>query len=252
LGADRNRNAGRAVRIGKLSAVLLAAAFVLAGCGGSTGSEASGLEAENRNLRLENERLGEEVERLQGEVERLQGEVEDARETAGAEPEVPATEPTAQEEEVREAEPEGSPGGGLPVAGLGEVEGEELPEAMPEDFPIPAGAVVDYASEMGYHFSLNFVIDSDFATTTDFYYEQLAAQGWEETDRTEGTVEGLKAVETSWERGTFIPEGSPDDPDFAQTKETMTLEVFEIEPSGVAVEVFWTDFERLNKGEGSG
>ena len=180
-------------------------------------------------------------------MERLQGEVEDGRETAGAEPEVPATEPTAQEKEVREAEPEGSPGGGLPVAGPGEVEGEELPEAMPEDFPIPAGAVVDYASEMGYNFSLDFVIDSDFATTMDFYYEQLAAQGWEETDRTEGTVEGLKAVETSWERGTFIPEGSPDDPDFAQTKETMTLEVFEIEPSGVAVEVFWIDFELLNK-----
>ena len=244
MGADRKRNAGRAVRIGKLSVVLLAAAFVLAGCGGSTGSDASGLEAENRKSRQENEQLREEIERPQGEVE-------DARETAGAEPEVPATEPTAQEEEVREAEPEGSPGGGL-AAGPGEVEGEELPEAMPEDFPIPAGAVVDYASEMGYNFSLDFVIDSDFATTTDFYYEQLAAQGWEETDHTEGTVEGLEAVETSRERGTFIPEGSPDDPDFAQTKETMTLEVFEIEPSGVAVEVFWTDFELLNKGEGSG
>src|SRR3989337_1482071 len=58
-------------------------------------------------------------------------------------------------------------------------------------------------------------------------------------------VEGLRGAETSWERGTFIPEGSPNDPDFAQTKETMTLEVYEIEPSGVAVEVFWTDFEPL-------
>ncbi len=37
-------------------------------------------------------------------------------------------------------------------------------------------------------FSLNFVIDSDFDTTGAFYDEQLAAQGWEETDRTEGTV----------------------------------------------------------------
>jgi len=178
-------------------------------------------------------------------VERLQGEVEDARETSGAE----ATEPTAQGEEVREAEPEGSPGGGLAVAGPGEVEGKELPEAMPEDFPIPAGAVVDYVSEMGYNFSLNFVIDAGFETTADFYDEQLAARGWEETDRTEGTVEGLRGVETPWERGTFIPEGSPDDPDFAQTKETMILEVYEIEPSGVAVEVFWTDFELLNKDE---
>ena len=250
MGADSKRNARRAVRAGGLPVVLLAAAFALAGCGGSTDSDASGLEAENRELRQENERLGEEVERLQGEVERLQGEVEDAREASGTEE--PATESTAQGEEVREAEPEGSPGGGLAVAGPGEVEGEELAEAMPEDFPIPAGAVVDYVSEMGYNFSLNFVIDSDFETTAGFYEEQLSARGWEETDRTEGTVEGRRSVETSWERGTFIPEGSPNDPDFEQTKETMTLEVYEIEPSGVAVEVFWTDFELLNKGEGSG
>jgi hypothetical protein len=27
----------------------------------------------------------------------------------------------------------------------------------------------------------------------------------------------------------------------------MTLEVYEIEPSGVAVEIFWPDFELLNK-----
>ncbi len=84
------------------------------------------------------------------------------------------------------------------------------------------------------------------------------------TDRTEGTVEGLRGVETSWEGGTFIPEGSPDVPDFEQTNGTMTLEVYEIEPSGVTLEVyeiepsgvavgvFWTDFEVLNKGEGSG
>ncbi len=245
MGADRKRNAGRTVRAGKLSIILLAAAFVLAGCGGSTETVASDVKTENRELSQENERLEGEVEKLQGEVGRLRGKVEDARETAGAE--APAMEPTTQEEGVREAEPEGSPGGALAVAGPGEVEGEELPEAMPEDFPIPAGAVVDYASEMGYNFSLNFVIDSDFETTTGFYYEQLAAQGWKETDRTEGTVEGLKGAETSWERGTFIPEGSPDDLDYEQTKETMTLEVFEIEPSGVAVEVFWTDFELLNK-----
>lgn len=249
LGTDLKWKAGGVVRAGGLPVVLLAAAFALGGCGGPTGTDASGLEAENREPREENERLGEEVERLRGEVERLQGEVEDAREASGAE----ATEPTtAQGEEVREAEPEGSPGGGLAVAGPGEVEGEELPEAMPEDFPIPAGAVVDYASEMGYNFSLNFVIDAGFETTTGFYDEQLSPRGWEETDRTEGTVEGLEGVETSWERGTFIPEGSPDDPDFAQTKETMALEVYEIEPSGVAVEVFWTDFELLDQGDGSG
>ena len=231
--------------VGKLFILVLVAAFVLAGCGGSTETEASGLQAENKDLRQENGRLDEEVQRLQGELERLQGEVEDAGETT--EPEVPETESTSQEDEVREAEPEESSGGGLAVAGPGEVSGEELPRVMPDDFPIPAGAVADYVSETEYSFSLNFVIDSGFDTTGAFYDEQLAAQGWEETDRTEGTVEGLKGVETTWERGTFIPEGSPQDPDYEQTKETLTLGVYEIEPSGVAVELFWNDYELLNK-----
>lgn len=208
-----------------------------------------GLRAENKDLRQENRRLNEEVQRLQGEVERLQGEVEDARETAEAEPEAPETETpsTTQEDAVREAGPEGSSGGGLAVAGPGDVGGEELLGVMPDDFPIPAGAVADYVSEMEYNFSLNFVIDSDFVTTGAFYDEQLAAQGWEETDRTEGTVEGLKGAETTWERGTFIPEGSPRDPDYEQTKENLSLGVYEIEPSGVAVELFWSDYELLNR-----
>jgi len=247
LRADRK---GTVARVGRLPVVVLVAAFVLAGCGGSTGTDESGLRAENKELRQENERLDEEVGRLQGEVGRLQGEVEDARETAEAEPEVPATEPTAQEDEVRKADPEEPSGGGLAVAGPGDVGGEELPEVMPDDFPIPAGAVADYVSEMGYNFSLNFVIDSDFETTRDFYDEQLVAQGWEETDRTEGTVEGLKGVETSWERGTYLPEGSPREPDYEQTKESLTLGVYEIEPSGVAVEIFWTDYELLGDDEG--
>ncbi len=55
------------------------------------------------------------------------------------------------------------------------MEGEELPEVMLEDFPIPAGAVVDYVSEMGYNFNLTFVIDSGFGTTTGFSDEQLLA-----------------------------------------------------------------------------
>ncbi len=153
---------------GRLPVVMLAAAFVLAGCGGST--ETSDLRSENKDLRQENGRLGEEVQRLQGEVE-------DARETAEAQPEVPETEtPSAtQEDEVQEAEPEESSGGGLAVAGPGDVSGEELPGVMPDDFPIPAGAVADYVSETEYSFSLNFVIDSDFDTTGAFYDEQLAA-----------------------------------------------------------------------------
>ena len=117
LGTDLKRKEGRTVRAGGLPVFLLAADFALAGCSGSTGMDASGLEAENRELRQENERLGEEVERLQSEVERLQGE--DARETSGAE----ATESTAQEEDVRAAEPEGSSGGGLAMAGPGDVSG---------------------------------------------------------------------------------------------------------------------------------
>ncbi len=32
----------------------------------------------------------------------------------------------------------------------------------------------------------------------------------------------------------------------------MTLDVYEIEPSGVAVEVFWTDFGLLNKNGSAG
>ncbi len=43
--------------IAKLPAVVLAAAFVLAGCGGSTGTDASGLQSENKDLRQENGRL---------------------------------------------------------------------------------------------------------------------------------------------------------------------------------------------------
>jgi hypothetical protein len=234
--------------VGKLFILVLVAAFVLAGCGGSTETEASGLQAENKDLRQENGRLDEEVQRLQGEVERLQGEVEDAGETT--EPEVPETESTSQEDEVREAEPEESSGGGLAVAGPGDVSGEELPEIMPDDFPLPAGAVTDYVSETDYNFSLNFVIDSEFDTTSAFYDEQLPAGGWEETDRTEGTVEGLKGVETTWERGTYIPEGSPQDSDYEQAKERLTLDVYEIEPSGVIVEIFWNDYERLSDDSG--
>ena len=239
--ADRERAVARVIRVGKLPVIVLVAAFVLAGCGGSTETNASGLQAENKELRQENERLDEEVQRLQGEVERLQGEV------AEAEPEATEVEPPAgsPEDGVQEAEPEESSGGGLAVAGPGDVGGEDLPEIMPDDFPLPAGAIADYASETEYSFSLDFVIDSDFETTGGFYDEQLATQGWEETDRTEGTVEGLRGVETSWERGTYIPEGSPQDSDYEQTKETLTLGVYEIEPSGVAVEIFWNDYERL-------
>ena len=51
MGADLKRKAGRVVRAGGLPVVLLAASFALADCGGSTGTDASGLEDENRELR---------------------------------------------------------------------------------------------------------------------------------------------------------------------------------------------------------
>ena len=178
-------------------------------------------------------------------MERLQGEVEEAGESA--EPEVPEAGSTTQEDAVQEAEPEQASGGSLAVAGPSDVTGEELPGIMPDDFPLPAGAVADYASETEYSFSLDLVIDSDFETVGAFYEERLPKGEWKETDRTEGTVEGLRGAETTWERGTFIPEDSPQESAYEQTKEAMTLGVYEIEPSGVAVEVFWNDYELLNK-----
>jgi hypothetical protein len=51
LGADLNKAAARVVRSGGLAVVALAVALALAGCGGSTGTDASDLEAENRELR---------------------------------------------------------------------------------------------------------------------------------------------------------------------------------------------------------
>jgi hypothetical protein len=65
-------------------------------------------------------------------------------------------------------------------------------------------------------------------------------------------MEGLRGSGTSWERGTIIPRDNPDDPDFERTKETVNLRIYEIGPSGVAVEAFWTDFELLNKNGSDG
>lgn len=151
---DRKRIVARVIHVRRLPVIVLVTAFVLAGCGGSTGTSSSGLQAENKELRQENDRLDEEVQRLQGEVERLQVEVEEA------ESEATETEPPAGsgEDEVQEAEPEESSGGGLAVADPSDVSGEELPEIMPDDFPLPAGAVADYANETDYNFSLDLVL----------------------------------------------------------------------------------------------
>ena len=231
--------------IAKLPVAVLAAAFVLAGCGGSTGTDASGLQSENRDLRQENGRLNEEVQRLQGEVERLQSEVEDARETAEAEqPETPVT---PQEEEVQETGPEESPGGALAVAGPADLRGEPAPGIMPEDFPLPADAILSTVSEDYYSFNLDFALDTDLQAVTSFYDQRLGDQGWEPADRTEYEQDGLEGTETTWERGTFIPAGSPDDPNYEQVKETLNITLQEIEPSGVAGRLFWSDAELLDE-----
>lgn len=235
-------------RFGVAAGVVLcfAAALLLAGCGGSSGSSDAGLRAENEELRQENERLHAEVERLEGKVEGLRVAMSagsEAEETGPA-----ATEPSREETEPASPEPQrGSGGGSLAVAGSGDVSGEPLPELMPDDFPLPVGAVVGYVYKDYWTFNLDFVLDSEFEQAAAFYDEQLAAQGWEETGRTEGTVEGLKGVETTWERGTYIPEGGPQDGDYEQTRETMTLTVYEIEPSGVGVEIVWNNHELLDR-----
>ena len=229
--------------ISKLPVVVLAAAFVLAGCGGPTETDASGLQSENRDLRQENGRLNEEVQRLQGEVERLQSEVEDARETAEAEqPETPP-----QEEEVQETEPEQSPGGALAVAGPDDLRGEPAPGILPDDFPLPSDAILSTVSEDYYSFNLDFALDTDLQAVTSFYDQRLEDQGWEPADRTEYEQDGLEGTETTWERGTFIPAGSPDDPNYEQVKETLNITLQEIEPSGVAGRLFWSDAELLNE-----
>ena len=76
MGVGIKKTAARAVRSGGPAVVALAAALALAGCGGSTETVSSDVEAENRKLSQENERLEGEVERRQGEVGRLRGEVE--------------------------------------------------------------------------------------------------------------------------------------------------------------------------------
>jgi len=226
-------------------AASLCLAVLLAGCGGSTKTNGSELKSENDALRQDNERLKGEVRRLEEEVEVLRSDVAEAR------AEAEQAEATAAEAEAAPSgSEEGSGGGEVADAGPGDVGGEPLPELMPKDFPLPAGASVRNVYEDDSSFSMTILLDSTFDEAVAFYEEQLPAQGWEELvgDRVEGETEGFEGVETSWEKGTFIPEDLPqDDPDYEQTAQTLSLGVYELDPSGVQVDVRWYDYELADR-----
>ncbi len=237
-------------RVGTV-AMVLCLMLILVGCASLLDSgdsdDAVQLRAQNEELRAENEELQAEIEDLQAEL----AEASAGDETSDVEsPEVTQQEP-AQEEAAdgTSSGSEGGSGGGgsIEVAGPGDVSGESVPGIMPEDFPLPAGAVLEYTNEGDYNFSLDFVLDSDQESITAFYEEQLQSRGWKEVDRTEYEQDGLAGVETSWERGAYIPEGSPNDPDYEQTDETLSLTLQEIQPSGVAGRLLWNSYKMLGE-----
>lgn len=93
---------------------------------------------------------------------------------------------------------------------------------------------------------MTILLDSTFEETVAFYEEQLPAEDWEELvgERVEGETEGFEGVDTSWERGTYIPQDLPqDDPTYEQTAQTLDVGVYELDPSGVQVDIRWYDSE---------
>lgn len=234
----------------RLAAVAAGACLVLvlAGCGSLLGTgggedEAGKLRAENEELRAENETLRAEVEDLQGQVAEVSDE--------GASADVESSESTQSGSESGDSSGgdsgASSGGGSIEVAGDGDVSGSDVPDLMPEDFPLPSGAVLDYTNEGDYNFSLDFVLDSDLESLTTFYEKQLQETGWEEVDRTEYEQDGLEGVETSWEKGTYIPKGSPQDSDYEQTDQTLSLTLQEIQPSGAAGRLLWNSYKLLDE-----
>jgi len=228
--------------LGRLG-VVLCLVLSLGGCaGGGGGGDTEQLRAENKELQSENEQLQKEIETLQGQV----AEADDEGTTADVDsPE--ATQPKDDEASASSDSKSGSGSGDIEVAGDGDVSGKEVPEIKPDDFPLPSGAVLDYTNEGDYNFSLDFVIDSDLQSLTAFYEEQLQQSGWEEVDRTEYEQDGLEGVETSWEKGVYIPEGSPQDSDYEQTDQTLSLTLQEIQPSGSAGRLLWNSYKLLDE-----
>ena len=243
----------RVLRRSWLAGVGIVMCLTLSGCaslitsGGEADGEVQRLRSENEDLRSENEDLQAEVRELQSEMEDLQAEV--AQASAGSDSAVESADPTEQEsaDETNSASEESPDAGSIAVAGPGDTSGDSVPEIMPEDFPLPSGAVLEYTNEGDYNFSLDFLLDSDLASITAFYEEQLQTQGWEEVDRTEYEQDGLAGVETSWERGTYIPKGSPQDSDYEQTDETLTLTLQEVQPSGVGGRILWNSYKLLDE-----
>lgn len=251
-GAGQMRGGGLAGRVGMI--LCLAVVLFVAGCGNPTASGDAESETENRRLREENERLREDAE-------------EPGSAVAGSGPETDSTVPETVPETTGQTEPEprqqeteppgkkqasvgsgGGTGGTLAVAGADDVSGEPLPEVMPDDFALPAGAMSSYVYEDDTSFSLDFVLDSDHEQLASFFDEQLATRGWQETGRTEGETEGLRWVETTWERGTFVPQGSPQgDPNYEQPEESLTLTTGEVEPAGVGAVILWRDDEAADR-----
>lgn len=202
------------------------------GCGSSETQE---LRERNESLRAENRELEEEVSQLRSEVEELRDQ---SSEPAAQSEDTEQTEETPQEESAGEGSP-------LSVADPAEIGGEPVPEIMPEDFPLPEGATIEFTNEDAHTFSLEFVLDSDLGTLTEFYEEQLTAQGWEETDRTEYTREDLEGVDIFWEKGSYTPEGGSAE----QRRQTLALTLQEIRPSGSAARVLWTDYQLLEESQ---
>lgn len=235
----------RKFRVGAVVAIVSAmVALTIAGCAssdqGDDESRANKLEQKNEQLQQENAQLESEVERLEKEIESLRSDVADARAEASAE------QATAEETQAETEDPASGPeesGGELQVVDPEELEGESVPDLLPDDFPLPSGGTVQNIYEDDSSVTMTILLDSTFDTAVAFYDEQLPPQGWEESDRTEGEVEGSKGVDISFDKGTFIPEGSPQDPNYEQVKEDLTLSIYELAPSGVAVDIRWFDYE---------
>ncbi len=247
MGTKRCAVSGRKLVFGAKLAVLLMAALSLAGCSIIDGGLSSS-SSEVENLRADNEQLREDNEQLRAENERLRAEVADAQ--AGDEVEQVSSSPeSVPEEDPSGVEQASSGGGNLTAAGAGEVSGEAVPEIMPEDFPLPSGAVLEYTNEDFYSFSLQFVLDTDLQSTTSFYEEQLQAGGWRESGRTEYEQDGLEGLDLTWERDTFIPEDSPQESAYKQNDERVDITMQEIQPSGVIVQILWNSGKLLDESD---
>ena len=66
-------------------------------------------------------------------------------------------------------------------------------------------------------------------------------------DRTEYEQDGLKGVETSWERGKYIPKGSPNESNYEQTDQSLSLTLQEIQPSGSGGRILWNSYKMLDE-----